>query len=356
LPKNNNKNKFHFALEVSGGGAQGAFAWGALTRLLEENRFRFPVGSGTSAGAMNLRPLAMAFNQHGGWTDTARTQAIEGLDHLWNHIMDGHQSGSHVRTVAHMMDAHKTLFGDYLLVKMMHEMGKKMVSPVVQETYYQALADYLRDSNYAPDELKSSRFMTLYINAVDQFGREHICTGEQLTRDKFLASAALPGVIKPVSDGRLLLADGALKSNPNMDVTEIHRDEIDAHILITPNQPKGDIRLRHQSDIPQSELLETNGLVLHQVFDQVALRQHDYETGKTNIPTLCIYPEGAAPVPQKKKLSTDPLFILEQKQQGYEQADLVIAKSLSGKTPVPNLSVEDIRRIAQKNSRRPVAA
>lgn len=45
-------------LALQGGGAHGAFTWGVLDRLLEEDRFQFDTVSGTSAGAVNLAALA----------------------------------------------------------------------------------------------------------------------------------------------------------------------------------------------------------------------------------------------------------------------------------------------------------
>ena len=45
-------------LALQGGGAHGAFTWGALDRLLEERRLAFGAISGTSAGAVNAVLLA----------------------------------------------------------------------------------------------------------------------------------------------------------------------------------------------------------------------------------------------------------------------------------------------------------
>ena len=45
-------------LGLQGGGAHGAFTWGVLDRLLEENWLRFDGISGTSAGAMNAVVMA----------------------------------------------------------------------------------------------------------------------------------------------------------------------------------------------------------------------------------------------------------------------------------------------------------
>ena len=40
-------------LALQGGGSDGAFTWGVLTRLLEDERIEIRAISGTSAGALN---------------------------------------------------------------------------------------------------------------------------------------------------------------------------------------------------------------------------------------------------------------------------------------------------------------
>ena len=45
-------------LALQGGGSHGAFAWGVLDRLLEDERLHIAAVSGTSAGAMNAVALA----------------------------------------------------------------------------------------------------------------------------------------------------------------------------------------------------------------------------------------------------------------------------------------------------------
>ena len=52
-------------LALQGGGAHGAFTWGALDRLLEEMWLAIDGISGTSAGAMNGAVLADGFAERG---------------------------------------------------------------------------------------------------------------------------------------------------------------------------------------------------------------------------------------------------------------------------------------------------
>jgi len=52
-------------LALQGGGAHGAFTWGVLDRLLEDERLEIEGISGTSAGAMNAGALLQGY-LHGG--------------------------------------------------------------------------------------------------------------------------------------------------------------------------------------------------------------------------------------------------------------------------------------------------
>jgi NTE family protein len=52
-------------LALQGGGAHGAFTWGVLDRLLEDDRFAIEGISGTSAGAMNAAVLAYGLAEGG---------------------------------------------------------------------------------------------------------------------------------------------------------------------------------------------------------------------------------------------------------------------------------------------------
>jgi NTE family protein len=45
-------------LALQGGGAHGAFTWGVVDRLLEEERIEIEGISATSAGAMNFKCLS----------------------------------------------------------------------------------------------------------------------------------------------------------------------------------------------------------------------------------------------------------------------------------------------------------
>ena len=53
-------------LALQGGGAHGAFAWGVLDRLLDEDWLRIAGISGTSAGALNGAAVKAGLAAHSG--------------------------------------------------------------------------------------------------------------------------------------------------------------------------------------------------------------------------------------------------------------------------------------------------
>ena len=59
----NGRKRINLALQ--GGGAHGAFTWGALDQLLEDGRFDIRGISGTSAGAINAIMLVDGLNRGG---------------------------------------------------------------------------------------------------------------------------------------------------------------------------------------------------------------------------------------------------------------------------------------------------
>lgn len=74
------KNNKHVAIALQGGGAHGAFTWGVLDRLLEEEHIIADAMCGTSAGAINA--VVCAYGLHTG----GATKAKALLELLWRKI------------------------------------------------------------------------------------------------------------------------------------------------------------------------------------------------------------------------------------------------------------------------------
>ena len=67
-------------LALQGGGSHGAFTWGVLDRLLQEESIVFSGASGTSAGALNAAVLATGLARGG------RPAAREALAAFWRDV------------------------------------------------------------------------------------------------------------------------------------------------------------------------------------------------------------------------------------------------------------------------------
>jgi NTE family protein len=79
----NGRKRINLALQ--GGGAHGAFTWGALDQLLEDGRFDIRGISGTSAGAINAIMLVDGLNRGG------PEEARKRLADFWRAVsVDGH--------------------------------------------------------------------------------------------------------------------------------------------------------------------------------------------------------------------------------------------------------------------------
>src|SRR5512141_1194260 len=69
-------------LALQGGGAHGAFTWGVLDRLLQEESLEIEAVSGTSAGAINGAVLVDALKRDGRQLARAR------LEEFWSRISE----------------------------------------------------------------------------------------------------------------------------------------------------------------------------------------------------------------------------------------------------------------------------
>src|SRR5829696_713819 len=79
-PKSSHGKTKRLSLALQGGGAFGAFTWGVLDRLLEEDTITFEAVSGASAGAMNAVLLASGLAKGG------PDEACASLERFWSGV------------------------------------------------------------------------------------------------------------------------------------------------------------------------------------------------------------------------------------------------------------------------------
>ena len=178
-------------IALQGGGAHGAFTWGALDRLLEDERIEIAGISGTSAGALNGAALKAGIITGG------RDGARENLDWLWGRtgaISDPGLSSwiegvtpRHVATAIEMSPAY--MFGETLT---------QFVSPYTYGPFYSNPLRSVVDA-FDFDRVCSEAGPALYICATNvRTGKIRVFSKDEISTDVILASACLPTIFKAV--------------------------------------------------------------------------------------------------------------------------------------------------------------
>jgi NTE family protein len=196
-------------LALQGGGSQGAFTWGVLDRLLEDERIRIGAISGASAGAMNAVALAA------GWVADGRRGARETLRRFWARVADG---------------LHLARWAESWLGARPEALLTPPPSPVhlaweMASTWFAAGAGTTDGNPLRPvleatvdfELVRRCSDIQLFVGATQvQSGRLRIFRGPELTADAVLASACMPTLFPAVVIDGEAYWDGGYMGNPSL--------------------------------------------------------------------------------------------------------------------------------------------
>jgi NTE family protein len=195
-----------FALQ--GGGAHGAFTWGALDRLLEEPWLRLDGISGTSAGAMNAAVLVDGHAKGG--VDGARAA----LENFWRRVSNAAVLSPLRRTPLDILLGRWTL--DHSPVFLAMDLMARVFSPYdLGPGGTNPLRDILAESvdfaRLAQAPIK------LFITATNvRTGRGRVFRNGEITPDVLLASACLPTLFQAIEIDGEGYWDGGYSGNPTI--------------------------------------------------------------------------------------------------------------------------------------------
>ncbi|NBX03098.1 MAG: patatin-like phospholipase family protein [Alphaproteobacteria bacterium] len=201
------KTKKKINLALQGGGSHGAYTWGVLDRLLEEDDLIIEGISGTSAGAMNAALLVSGYMKGG------NAGAKQSLEEFWRHVSDAaafsplHKSplermltgwNMDFSPMYHALDIMSRLFSPYEI----NPLGFNPMRPILE---HMLDLDALR----ACDEIK------LFITATHvASGQARVFRREEITHDVLLASACIPFIFQAVEIEGENYWDGGYMGNP----------------------------------------------------------------------------------------------------------------------------------------------
>ena len=194
-------------LALQGGGAYGAFTWGVLDGLLDDERLDFEAISGTSAGAMNAVVLADGLMRDG--VAGARTR----LEAFWRGVS---REGSGAGATADVMQSilgfwHMPGFSPFSyferLANLVSPYGTNPLNINPLRTLLEELVDF--------DKVRANDALKLFVSATNvRNGKVKVFSGHEITADAILASACLPFLFQAVEIGGEAYWDGGYMGNP----------------------------------------------------------------------------------------------------------------------------------------------
>ena len=206
-------------LALQGGGAHGAFTWGALDRLLEEEEIEIEGISATSAGAMNAAAL-----KHG-WMTGGNVGARDALERFWLKLsgLDGFLSESVMEWLRAVAPAPSVISRALELspATIGAEAITRMLSPYqFNPANYHPLRGIVDDMlDY--DNVCATDGPKLFVTATNvRTGKPRVFRGKEITTDAILASACLPTLYQAIeiddhrTGRREAYWDGGYMGNP----------------------------------------------------------------------------------------------------------------------------------------------
>ncbi|OYV26382.1 MAG: patatin [Acidocella sp. 20-63-7] len=226
-------NRPRTVLALQGGGAHGAFTWGALDRLLEDG-LNFSAVTGVSSGAMIA---AMAVQ---GYVHDGARGARAAVTKLWQKVGD-----------AHVLTALNTsmdwMWGWDKGMELGNEMAwagitnaLRMFNPGHLNPFGQNPLEPLLNELLDLDAIRDPDAPKLFVAATDvESGQAKVFSNAQISVDVLLASACIPMVFPAVRIGGRHYWDGGYSCNPALAPVLSPRPERLVLIRAQPRTRKG---------------------------------------------------------------------------------------------------------------------
>lgn len=314
-------DKKHVGIALQGGGAHGAFTWGVLDRLLEEENLVAEAMCGTSAGAVNA--VACAYGLHVGGPNKAK----ELLEQLWRRVA---QSGTYLFKPG-MFDKTYSNGDIYNSVGyMMFNTITQFLSPYNFNPFnYNPLRDILTDL-IDFEELHLYNKKKLFICATNvKTNRAKIFSNKEISVDAVLASACLPFLFQAVEIEGQYYWDGGYMGNPpispliaNTDVHDIVLIKINSININSVPTTARDIADRVNEISFNSSLINEMKLIHYrnELVRNGIIQTDDKENREIFVHTISGY-DALSTLSQSSKMNTSWEFLVDLKNKGREIAD-----------------------------------
>ncbi len=328
-------------LALQGGGAHGAFTWGVLDRLLEEDRVSFEGVSATSAGAMNAAVMAYGLTQGG------REGAKTALANFWRRIAHAGLSSPLQPTPFDRLAHNHGL--DSSPAFLMFDLVTRLFSP------YQFNPLNVNPLRTALDEtvdfaaLRKCDAIKLFISATNvRTGKIRVFENKDLSTDAVLASACLPFMFQAVEIDGEAYWDGGYMGNPaifpliyacdSRDVLVVHINPIERPDV--PTSAKDILNRINEISFNSSLMREMRAIAfVTKLIDDKAL-------SGANMKRMLIHSiaggEFMKELSVSSKLNCDWEFLTHLRDEGREQAEKFIGQSFGDLGVQSTIDISDV--------------
>ena len=294
-------------LALQGGGSHGAFTWGVLDRLLDEDTLSFTGASGASAGALNAAVLATGLAEGGRtgaqaalrafWTDVAAQAACFGH---WPHLPGA-------GLASYNLDSNPFFA---LGNQFMRAFSPYQFNPLGDNPLRAVLQRHVKLQALREGELK------LFITATAvRTGQPRVFRRADLSIDALLASACLPQMFRAVEIDGEPYWDGGYSGNPAIWPLTYNTEALDVVLvkinpLVRPDLPNTPEEIADRVN----EITFNAGLISEMRainFVQRLIEEGRVDTGEYKNLRLHMVADdaGLAPLHASSKLNTDSEFL-----------------------------------------------
>jgi NTE family protein len=224
-------------LALQGGGAHGAFTWGVLDRLLEDERLEIAAISGASAGAMNGAALKA------GMATGGRDGAKENLDWFWGQVgaVADDRVVAWMDAVAPDTPTLAAAMANSPMAALM-DMTSRLMSPYDQGPFYSNPLKPIVDK-FKFEAVCGDTGPELFVGATNvRTGKVKIFTGDAITSEALMASACLPTLFQAVEIDGEAYWDGGYTGNPAL--FPLYAESLPADIMVININPL------HRAEVP----------------------------------------------------------------------------------------------------------
>jgi NTE family protein len=241
-------------LALQGGGSHGAFTWGVLDRLLEDDGMDVSAISGTSAGALNGAVLLTGYVQgfgEKGDESKARQQARKAMHDFWRDVSQHGPLFSPLTIQTNGLLKNQFNYDQFPAYQWLNLFMRSFSPYEFNPLNLNPLKDVLR-RHVNVDALHTGCQhcgIPLFVTATSvHSGQARVFTAEELTLDALMASACLPFVFQAVEIDGEPYWDGGYTGNPAL-YPLIYNTDSDDIMLVRINPLKREANPTRSIDI-----------------------------------------------------------------------------------------------------------